>query len=345
MSRNVKIGIFLTLTVLSTTFTFYFWQMFKTPNLQVDKEESFVLYIPKGANFKTVLDTLKKHDVVNDNVTFAFMTKFKKYQENVKPGRYIIAPNSTNNQVISKLMEGEQDPVKLTFNNIRLKEDLIKRIGPKFEFGTTALEKALSDEATCRKFGFDTINVVSMFIPNTYDIFWDTTVDKFLGRMHSEYKRYWNEDRLAKAKAQNLTPQQVSILASIVEEEQAKKIDERPKVAGLYLNRLRVGMPLQADPTVKFAMQDFGIKRVLNKHLTTDSPYNTYRVTGLPPGPIRIPDLKSLDAVLNPDKHEYLYMCAKADFSGYHAFAVTLSEHNKNAQEYQSALNRLNIKK
>jgi UPF0755 protein len=345
MSRNLKIGIFLTLAITTVTFTFYFWQMYKTPNLQVGKSESFVLFIPKGATFKTVLDSLNKHRVIQDHVTFGFVSRFKKYQEAVKPGRYVIAANSTNVQVINKLREGKQDPVKLTFNNIRLKKDLIKRIGPKFLFGEQQLREALSNPDLSQKYGLDTTRIVSIFIPNTYDVFWDVPVETFLDRMHSEYKRFWNDERVAKAKALNLTPDEAVVLASIVEEEQGKMPDERPRIAGLYLNRLAKGMLLQADPTVKFALGDFGIKRVLNYQLLTDSPYNTYRYGGLPPGPIRLPDLKSLEAVLNPEQHNYLYMCAKADFSGYHAFAETLSEHNLNAQAYQAALNKLKIKK
>lgn len=345
MSRSFKIGIFLTLAITTVTFTFYFWQMFRTPNLLVGKSESFVLYIPKGATFKNVLDSLNKYNVIQDHVTFGFISKVKNYQEAVKPGRYVIPANATNIEVINKLRDGKQDPVKLTFNNIRLKKDLVKRIGPRFQFGEEKLREALSNPEVTQKYGLDTTRIVSIFIPNTYDIYWDVPVETFLDRMHSEYKRFWNEERVAKAKAQNLTPDEAVVLASIVEEEQGKMADERPRIAGLYLNRLSKGMPLQADPTVKFALGDFGIKRVLNHQLLTDSPYNTYRYAGLPPGPIRLPDLKSLEAVLNPEQHNYLYMCAKADFSGYHAFAETLSEHNLNAQAYQRALNKLNIKK
>lgn len=344
MSRNAKIGIFIALAVITTTFTFYFWQIFKAPNLLVNKEENFTLLIPEKATFETVMDSLKKHDVIHDQMSFMFLSRFLNYKKEVKPGRYIITPKSSNKQVIDKLKEGKQDPVKLTFNNIRLKSDLIKRIGPKFAFGTEQLEKALNSPEVAQKYGLDTNTIVSIFLPNTYDIYWTTSTEKFLDRMHSEYKRFWNDERLAKAKAINLTPAQVAILASIVEEEQARKVDERPKVAGLYLNRLQANMPLQADPTVKFALQDFGLKRILHGHLQIDSPYNTYKHTGLPPGPIRLADLKSLEAVLNYEKHDYIYMCAKDDLSGYHAFANNYQEHLKNARAYQTALNKLNIK-
>lgn len=345
MSRNFKVGVFVTIAILTTTFTFYFWQIFKTPNLQVDKQSSFALLIPENATYKTVLDTLNKHDVINDHISFQFLAKLLNYPDKVKSGRYVIKANSNNYEVVKKLSSGNQDAVKLTFNNIRLKEDLITRIGSRFEFGEENFRKALNDPKVCNKYGLDTLTIVSMFLPNTYEIYWTTGTEKFLDRMHSEYKKYWNDERVAKAKAIGLTPEQVSILASIVEEEQARKVDERPKVAGLYMNRLNAQMPLQADPTIKFALQDFAIKRILNNQLLIKSPYNTYVNTGLPPGPIRVADFKSLDAVLNYDKHDYVYMCAKADLSGYHAFASNYADHLNNARMYQAELNRLKIMK
>lgn len=309
----------------------------------VDKQSSFALLVPEGASYESVLDTLKKHDVINDHISFRFIAKLLKYPEKVKAGRYLIQPNSNNYAIVRKLSAGSQDAVKLTFNNIRLKEDLIKRIGNRFEFGEAGFRKALDSPEVCAKYGMDTLTIVSMFLPNTYDVFWTTGTEKFLDRMHSEYKKYWTSERIAKAREIGLTPVQVSILASIVEEEQARKVDERPKVAGLYINRLHAQMPLQADPTIKFALQNFGIKRILNEQLRILSPYNTYVNTGLPPGPIRVADFKSLDAVLNYEKHDFVYMCAKADLSGYHAFATNYADHLKNARLYQAELNRLKI--
>lgn len=345
MSRNFKVGAFITMAVITTTFTFYFWQIFKTPNLQMEKPQSFVLYIPRGATYETVMDSLKKHEVINDQVSFRFVAKLLNYPERVKAGRYEIKPNSTNKTVLDKLREGNQDAVRLTFNNIRLKDDLIERIGPKFEFGQAEFREALASPEVCQKYGFDTTTIMSMFLPNTYDIYWNVGTERFLDRMHSEYKKFWTDERLAKAKSINLTPVEVSTLASIVEEEQARKKDERPRVAGMYINRLNSDMPLQADPTVKFALRDFGIKRILTAQLMTPSPYNTYRYPGLPPGPIRLPDQVSLDAVLNYEKHNYTYMCAKADLSGYHAFADNYADHMANARLYQAELNRLKIMK
>ncbi|PWJ58216.1 UPF0755 protein [Dyadobacter jejuensis] len=345
MSRNFKVGLFLTLAILTTTFTFYFWQIVKTPNIQVDKTSNFTLYIPNGATYQQVIDTLNKHEVIADQISFRFLAKFMDYPEKVKAGRYLLEPDMSNYQAIKKLANGVQDPVKLTFNNIRLKQDLVNRIGSRFAFGPEKFSAALTNPAVCQKYGFDTTTIVSMFLPNTYEIFWTTDTEKFMDRMHSEYKKFWNQKRLAQADSMGLTPIEVSILASIVEEEQARKVDERPMVAGLYYNRLKSGMPLQADPTIKYALQDFAIKRILNQQLKVQSPYNTYVNIGLPPGPIRVADLNSLDAVLNFNQHDYLYMCAKADLSGYHAFAKTYPEHLKNAREYQAELNRLKIMK
>nr|WP_293843293.1 endolytic transglycosylase MltG [uncultured Arsenicibacter sp.] len=350
MSRNLKIGIFLTVSILVTTFTFYFWQMFKTPNLNAaeatgdDNVKTYALLIPKGASFESVVDSLKKHKMINDEVSFRFVAKVLKYPEHVKTGRYEIQPRTGNYDAIVKLRSGAQDPMTLTFNNIRLKSDLIQRLGNKFAFGPDSLAKYLNDPAECQKFGFDTTTVVCMFIPNSYEMFWTTKPVTFLERMGSEYKKFWTADRKAKAAALGLSQTQVQVLASIVQAETIKN-DEKPRVAGAYLNRLKKGMKLEADPTVVFANRDFTIRRVLNRHLAFESPYNTYRHTGLPPGPINIPSPSSIDAVLNPESHEYIYFVAKADFSGYHTFAKTHEEHMANARIYQKALSERGIMK
>jgi UPF0755 protein len=202
----------------------------------------------------------------------------------------------------------------------------------------------LTEKSILQEYNFTKQTLPALFIPNTYQVYWNISAKDFLNRMFKEYKRFWTEERQNKAKAIGLTPIEVSILASIVEEETNNK-SEKPMVAGLYINRLKKGMPLQADPTVKFAWQDFTLRRITNKHLTIDSPYNTYKIIGLPPGPIRIPSPEGIDAVLNYSKHNYLYMCAKEDFSGTHNFASTLSEHNRNARKYWDALNKRKIYK
>lgn len=343
-NRFVKIGI-IVFSLLVASFSYYFWQVARTANLQVDKKESFYLLIPsKGATFESVWDTLKKHNVVNDELSFKFLSKILKYPERIRSGRYQIKPDMNNNDAITMLRSGNQTPVKLTFNNVRLKEDLVKKIGNRFEFDSTAFYKLINSDSVARFYGFEEETFMCMFLPNTYEVFWNTTPQKLFGRMKSEYDKFWTDERKQKATAIGLTPVQVSVLASIVEEE-TKKNDEKPRVAGLYLNRLNTQMPLQADPTIKFALKDFGIKRILFSQLQVNSPYNTYRNTGLPPGPIRLADLTSLDAVLNYEKHNYTYMCASPEFNGYHIFAVDYDQHLANAKLYQDALDRLNIKK
>jgi UPF0755 protein len=340
MQKNTKLlrYVFITFALFATMFSYYIWQITKTPNYDVDEKKGFALLIPKGANFETVWDSLQAHKIVRDELSFKFLAKMLKYKDNVREGRYIIKANMGNYELIKKLRSGDQDPIKLTFNNIRLKCDLIHKIGNKFEFDSTALAKVLNDTTTAQKYGFTNETFMCMFLPNTYEVFWNTTPDKLLETMKTWYDKFWTEERKRKAKEIGLDPINAQIMASIVEAE-TKKADEKPRVAGVYMNRLRMDMPLGADPTVIFAHQDFTIKRVTKALLEIKSPYNTYRVLGLPPGPINLPDLASIDAVLNYEKHDFMYFCAKEDFSGYHNFAVEYKDHLNNARIYQNALN------
>jgi UPF0755 protein len=340
MQKNTKLlrYVFITFALFATMFSYYIWQITKTPNYDVDEKKGFALLIPKEANFEVVWDSLKAHKIVRDELSFKFLAKMLKYKDNVREGRYIIKANMGNYELIKKLRSGDQDPIKLTFNNIRLKSDLIHKIGNKFEFDSTALAKVLADTATAQKYGFSNETFMCMFLPNTYEVFWNTTPDQLLETMKTWYDKFWTDERKRKAKEIGLDPIKAQIMASIVEAE-TKKADEKPRVAGVYMNRLRMDMPLGADPTVIFAHQDFTIKRVTKALLEIKSPYNTYRVLGLPPGPINLPDLASIDAVLNFEKHDYMYFCAKEDFSGYHNFAVNYADHLNNARIYQNALN------
>ena len=345
MSRNIKIGLFLTVSILLTTFTFYFWQIFRSPNLLTqENDKPFALLIRRGATFESVIDTLKTHDVLNDEMSFRFLAKLMKYPDHVKEGRYELKPRMCNREALVKLRNGSQDPMTVTFNSMRQKSDLIQRLGSKFAFGPGALDTLLNDPAVCQKYGFDTTTIVCLFLPNTYEFFWTIKPDALLDRMGTEYKKFWTPERQAKAKALGLTQTQTQVLASIVAGETNKR-DEQPRVAGVYLNRLKQGIKLQADPTVIFALRDFGIRRLLNKQLAVDSPYNTYRYTGLPPGPINLPAPATIDAVLNAEKHDYLFFVVDARFNGYHTFSKTMSEHMANARLYQQALNRMKIMK
>ena len=248
----------------------------------------------------------------------------------------------SNLDLVRRLRSGHQEAIRLTFIGVRSREELAKRMDEELMLNGDTLLRLMNDSVWCASMGFNRQTIVAMFIPNTYEVYWNVSPERFMARMKREYKAFWNASRQEKAQAAGLSPVEVSVLASIVEEESAA-VDEYPVIAGLYLNRLKAGIPLQADPTVKFAVGDFSLRRILDKHLEVDSPYNTYKYASLPPGPIRIPSIQALEAVLNYTKHRYLYMCAKEDFSGRHNFAVTLAEHNRNAARYRSELNRRKI--
>lgn len=339
----ILFGILFLILILSGLTAFRLYSQINSPAFEESlKSKQRLIYIDEGENFSEVLfqlDTLG----LKDSRFLEFLASYMKYPENVKSGKYDFHPDISYIELIRKLRSGNQDPIQFTFNNIRMKDDLAKRVGEQFLFGPEALREKLNDPVACEALGFDTITIACMFIPNTYEIYWNISVDKFLERIKKEYDRFWTVERLKKTKDLSLTPIEVSVLASIVEEETAEP-SEYPIVAGLYLNRLKKGMLLQADPTVKYAWGDVTLQRILYKHLEIDSPYNTYKNPGLPPGPIRIPSIASLDAVLNPTKHDYLYMVAKEDFSGKHNFSRTLSQHNVYARKYQNALNQAGIR-
>lgn len=342
MSTQVKAGIWITATILLISSTFYGYQMAFTPNFLV-KKESKVLLIHNGTNFTQLVDSLSAGGFVVDMISFGFLAKLLDYQENIKPGAYQILSNSTNLQVIRMLKSGRQIPIRLTFHNLRTKSQLIDKIDSKLQMNRDEFEAFMNNPDSVKKWGFDTATIVSMFIPNTYEFFWNTKPHVFFRKMKKEYETFWNQERLLKADKLKLSPIQVSILASIVETETTKP-DEMPRVAGVYLNRLNENMPLQADPTVVFAVGDFTIKRVLSGHKAVDSPYNTYKYPGLPPGPIYVPSIRTIDAVLNREEHDYLFFCAREDFSGYHNFTRDFNVHLDNARKYQKALNEAGIR-
>jgi UPF0755 protein len=308
------------------------------------KKKFHYIYIPTGATYEDVLAILKKENILLNIQTFNWCAERKNYTKHIYPGRYKIKNRMTNNRLITMLRSGLQDPVKLTFNNIRFLEQLAKRISEQIEADSASIMKLFHDKEFIGKYGFDYNTVKGMYIPDTYEFWWNTDANGFFIRMNKEYEKFWNDVRMKKSKDMGLSRNEVSTLASIIEEE-TRKEDEKQRMTGVYMNRLEKGIRLQADPTIKYAMGNFNIKRVLKNHLDIESPYNTYKYAGLPPGPIRIPSIKSINAVLNYEKHEYLYFCAKDDFSGYHVFAKTLSQHNKNARLYQRALSRRKIYK
>ncbi len=307
------------------------------PNFNPNEADPY-LYISTESDFEDLMFQLDSTNLVKNKITFLWVAQLLKYDAKVKPGKYRIKPNESNLTVLRRLRSGGQEAVKFTFIKFRTLIDLAGFTSKKFEFDSLALMEVLGDTKLLDSLSIAPQHLMGLFIPNTYEIYWNTSPLQFLLKMKKAQEAFWNEARLQKAEALGYNKEQLTIIASIVEEE-TNMNDEKSRVAGVYLNRLRTGMKLQADPTVKFALQDFALKRVRTVHTEFDSPYNTYFYEGLPPGPICTPSIKTLDAVLNAETHKYFYFCARSDFSGYHTFAADYDTHLKNAREYQRALN------
>lgn len=305
------------------------------PIIKTANRKDVSLYIPTNADYQYVKNELISLNVLKSKNAFDWLAKRSNYDENVHPGRYILTDGMTNQQLINMLRMGYQTPVKVVFNNMRTVEQLAGRISDQIEADSISIINEINNNPDVD---------ATTFIPNTYEFYWNTDADDFVDKMIVEHKRFWNETRMQKAKDIRLTPRQVSILASIVDKE-TTKTSEMPRIAGVYLNRINKRWPLQADPTLVFALGDYNIRRVLDVHKNIDSPYNTYKFAGLPPGPICIPSIAAIDAVLNAEKHNYYYFCAKDDLSGYHVFAKNITEHNRNAEKYRKALNKNKIYK
>lgn len=339
--KKILIPLIVFSTLLSTT-SVYIYQMLFSPNFLINQPDKMII-IEDNTDFKTLTNQLIEDTLLNDIISFSFLSKLMKYSENVKEGNYKVKMNMSNYELISMLRSGNQTPINITFSYSRKINDLAQNISQKLKIS----EKELMDyiiKNGLSNYGFDSQNIIGMFLPDTYEVYWDITPKKLLDKMKEEYDKFWNSERIRKLKRVNLSKNEVITLASIVASE-TNKIDEADRIAGVYINRLRKKMLLQADPTLIFAANDFSIRRVLNKHKKIKSPYNTYMNKGLPPGPIRLSPKKYIDAVLNFEDHRYIYFCAKDDFSGYHEFAITLSEHNKNARKFQRALNKRKIYK
>lgn len=335
---NVKKLVPLVLVAIVLAASIYGYSVYKKifrNNTSFDQREVYV-HIPTDANYLEVQEILSNYLENMENFTMA--AEKSGYPSNIKSGRFLLEKGMNNYDILKSLRYNV--PVKLTYNNQETIEHFAGRIAQQLEPDSLSILQAITDNDFLTENGFTQETALCMFIPNTYEFFWDTSTSKFRERMAKEYRKFWNEERLQKAEALNLTPHQVTVLASIVHKETVK-VDERPRVAGVYLNRLNKGMALQADPTVIFAIKkhsgdwDRVIKRVMHKDTQFESPYNTYLVTGLPPGPIAMPDISAIDAVLNPEKHDYLYFCASVERFGYHEFAKTLDQHNINAAKYQ----------
>lgn len=343
MKKSIKI--LLAVSVLLLVVGGYFGlNMYKTYlESNVTGNEKYI-YIKTGATYGDFLNNLASKEILKDLNTFKAAAGKMNLANTLKPGRYALKSGMNNRTLINKLKSGNQDAVSLKFQNIRKKENFAAYLAKNMEADSLSFIKLLDSAAFVEKYGFNTENVYTMFIPNTYEFYWNSSPTDFFEKMLKQYNKFWNSERKQKAAALNLSPIQVSILASIVDAE-ALYDKEMPTIAGLYLNRLNRGILLQADPTVIFANDDFTIKRVLNSHLASNSKYNTYKYGGLPPGPIMMPSIKAIDAVLNKENNNYIYMCAKEDFSGYHAFAETREQHEINANKYRAAMNKRNIYK
>lgn len=334
--KKGKLVLFLVGSVLLISFTFYAYQIVYVPNILVERDDKVFIIKPEQT-YQTVLTNLGKGGFVNDMVSFSFLARLSGYDKNIVPGRFVLRRGMTNLAAIKFLKTGNQQPVKLTFSYVRLTDELAEKLTKNIGVSPEEFKDALANFVANNNEGFTKENVRCMFLPNTYEVYFNVTASELIARMHSEFKKFWNEERLAKAKKIGLTPLEVSILASIVQAETVKQ-DEAPLIAGLYINRLKKDIALQADPTLVYASGDFSLKRIYNVHKGVDSPYNTYKYPGLPPGPINVPQIVNIEAVLNYTQSNYYYMCAKEDFSGYHNFAANLSEHSVNARKYQKAL-------
>ena len=331
------------LLIFAMAFGYWLYRSVMSPNVQTAGGKDVELFIPTGSDYNQVKTILADAQFIINEKSFNWVANKKELPDNIHPGRYIVKDGMSNNQLVNMLRGGLQSPVKVTFNNIRNVDMLAGRIASQIEADSASISNLLHNQEYINQLGFNSYTIPALFLPDTYEFYWNTDAEGFVVRMFQEYNKFWNEERKQQAQSKGLTPIQVSTLASIVNKE-TNMSDEMPRVAGVYINRLKNNWLLQADPTLIFAWDDYSIKRVLDRHKEIESPYNTYKYLGLPPGPICIPSLSAVKAVLNAENHHYFYFCAKEDFSGYHNFAKTLTEHNRNAAKYQQALNQRGIK-
>ena len=314
---------------------------FITINQRVTVTETTRIYIPSDSNYPALLDTLDAHHCLRSYTIFGTLAQLRGLPKHVKTGSYRITPNMRIISLVQKLYSGNQDPIRITINKYRTLDALCQHFGSKLMFDADSLLVLLTDSAFCAQYNLTPRTIIGLFPQNTYEFYWTTTPTSLVARMNTEYEHFWQE-RDNQLPSLGLTRSQVLTIASIVEEE-TNCNEEKADIASVYLNRYRIGMPLQADPTVKYAVADFTIRRIKGDMLKCDSPYNTYLHAGLPPGPICIPSAASIDAVLKNHKTDYLYFCAKEDFSGRHNFAATAEQHIANARKFHKALNERNI--
>lgn len=321
---------------------FFTWRIFGSNTFFEEKKKAF--YIKTGSDFYDVERELGNEKIIDNTRSFRLMAKLTGYIDHVKPGKYVFEKGSSIYSVLKTLKAGKQTPVNFTITKLRTNQDLATKLSNSFESDPVAVAALFSNNDSLKQYDLDTNTAITIIIPNTYTFYWNTPIAKVIRRLQDEQKKFWNQERQSKATALGLNYRQVYTLASIVEEETNKDAD-KGKIASVYLNRIQKGMNLGADPTVKFALKDFGLKRIYQKHLQVESPYNTYRNAGLPPGPICTPSIKTIDAVLNAPATSYLYFVAKPELDGYSNFATTYDEHLKYAKAYQRALDTLYLKR
>jgi UPF0755 protein len=313
------------------------------PNVDLADKKSTIIYIPTGSTFEDVVEILNENEILKDPESFKWLANEKKYAESVKPGKYRVLAKMSNSALINLLRLGMQEPVEINLNGLHTVHEFIARVGRRIEADSNDLSDAVNDNNYIGKYGFTKNNIQALFIPNTYEFYWNTSVDQFFQRMAKEYKIFWTDARKQQCRALGLSQTEAYTLASIVQGEQCCDKEEKKIIAGLYLNRLKIGMPLQSDPTVIFAIGDFTIQRVSTEQTKIDSPYNTYQHKGLPPGPIGFAQISSIDAVLNYTPNDYIYMCAKDDLTNKHCFSKTFEQHLIYAKKYRQALDDRNI--
>lgn len=339
--KRILLYILLVLALISAGVAFYVYQKYITSPNVPDQLKSEYVHIPTNSTYEEVIDLLKEQKIIKDEISFRWFAEYMKYKRApMRAGRFEIKPGWTNIQLIRQLRNGRQTPVKVVLTNERLVEDVVEKVAGFIEASAADLSALLKDTDYLKEIDHKPETLMSIFIPNTYELYWNTSARDFMTRMLKENSKFWNKNnRLAKAKKWNLNPEEVYTLASIIERE-TQNNKEKPKMAGVYLNRLEKGILLQADPTAVFARKDFGVRRVLHYHTKFDNPYNTYMYKGLPPGPISMASINSIDAVLNAEEHDYIFFCAKGDGSGTHNFAKTNAAHEQNARIYRQNLRK-----
>ncbi len=345
--RNLKkviLATFLVGLVIMGLFSYYVYDTIFVSNTSFSNKQAHI-FIPTGASFDDVVQEL--NPLLIDIESFKTVARKKKYVNHIKPGHFVIEKGMNNNEIVNTIRL-KNIPISIKFNNQERVENLAGSLSKQLEPDSLSFLQVFKNPQLLKKYNLNNQTVLTLFIPNTYEMYWNITPEAFMAKMHKEYTKFWDTSRLAKATKLGLTPQEVTTLAAIVQKETAKE-DERPRVAGVYINRLKKGMPLQADPTIIYAVKlasdsfDKPIKRVLFTDLKIDSPYNTYKNAGLPPGPISMPDISSIDAVLNYEKHDYYYFVADVKNFGYHKFAKTLAQHNRNANQYRQWVSKQGI--